>query len=95
VGRSGWGSGSCAPRAAAPAPGQGLRYTSAVQIEVNGQPREVPDGTTVVALLEALGLGSTLVAVERNEEIVPRAEHARCVLGAGDRVEVVEFVGGG
>jgi sulfur carrier protein len=66
-----------------------------VQIEVNGQPREVPDGTTVVALLEALGLGSTLVAVERNEEIVPRAEHARCVLAAGDRVEVVEFVGGG
>ncbi len=66
-----------------------------MQIEVNGQPREVPDGTTVGALLDELGLGGTLVAVERNEEIVPRAEHARCALAAGDRVEVVEFVGGG
>ena len=52
-------------------------------------------GITVRGLLDALGLGATLVAVERNEEIVPRAEHPTCVLSEGDKVEVVEFVGGG
>lgn len=66
-----------------------------MRIEVNGEPRDVKDGTTVRALLEELGLGATLVAVERNEEIVPRAEHATCVVAAGDKIEVVEFVGGG
>jgi sulfur carrier protein len=76
-------------------PEDGLRYTSAVRIEVNGEPRDVKDGTTVRGLLDELGLGTTLVAVERNEEIVPRAEHATCALAAGDRIEVVEFVGGG
>lgn len=66
-----------------------------MRIEVNGQPKDVADGTTVTALLAELGLGSTLVAVERNEEIVPRAQHGSCVIAAGDRIEVVEFVGGG
>lgn len=66
-----------------------------MQIEVNGERHELPDGATVTALLSALGLEGTLVAVERNEEVVPRAEHARCVLASGDRVEIVHFVGGG
>lgn len=66
-----------------------------MQIEVNGEPRDVADGTTVRALLDALALGSQLVAVERNEEIVPRAEHAHAILRAGDRIEIVQFVGGG
>ena len=47
------------------------------------------------ALLESLGLGDTLVAVERNREIVPRAQHATATLSGGDHVEVVHFVGGG
>jgi sulfur carrier protein len=66
-----------------------------MQIEVNGEARELADGSTVLRLLEVLGLAETLVAVERNEEVVPRAEHARCVLAAGDKIEVVHFVGGG
>ncbi|MAQ14455.1 MAG: thiamine biosynthesis protein ThiS [Sandaracinus sp.] len=66
-----------------------------MQIEVNGDPQEVPEGTTVRGLLETLGLGDTLVAVERNEQVVPRAQHATAELTAGDRVEVVHFVGGG
>ena len=66
-----------------------------MRIEVNGEPRDVKDGITVRGLLEELGLGETLVAVERNEDIVPRAEHATCVIAAGDEIEVVEFVGGG
>ncbi len=66
-----------------------------MRIEVNGETKDVGAGITVRGLLDALGLGATLVAVERNEEIVPRAEHPTCVLSEGDKVEVVEFVGGG
>ncbi len=50
---------------------------------------------TVGDLLTSLGLADVLVAVERNEEIVPRAQHAHTQLAEGDRVEVVHFVGGG
>ena len=57
--------------------------------------RVATGGSTVRALLESLGLGDTLVAVERNREIVPRAQHATATLSGGDHVEVVHFVGGG
>jgi sulfur carrier protein len=66
-----------------------------MRIEVNGEPREVPAGTTVGDLLEGLGLGGQVVAVERNREIVPRAEHAKAEVREGDRLEIVHFVGGG
>ncbi|MCB9597750.1 MAG: sulfur carrier protein ThiS [Sandaracinaceae bacterium] len=66
-----------------------------MRIQVNGEPREVAPGTTVRGLLEALELGETLVAVERNHEIVPRAEHARTEVADGDQLEIVHFVGGG
>jgi sulfur carrier protein len=66
-----------------------------MKIEVNGERTEVPVGSTVTDLLVRLGLGGTLVAVERNEVVVPRAEHVRTALLDGDRVEVVHFVGGG
>ncbi|MCC6875112.1 MAG: sulfur carrier protein ThiS [Sandaracinaceae bacterium] len=66
-----------------------------MRIEVNGEAREIAKGTTVLALLEALGLAGQLVAVERNAEIVPRAEHARAQVQDGDRFEIVQFVGGG
>ena len=66
-----------------------------MQIQVNGEPRDVAAGTTVRALLESLGLGETLVAVERNQEIVPRAMHKETEIGDGDRLEIVHFVGGG
>ena len=66
-----------------------------MQVVVNGEVRELRDGATVTALLEELGLGDTLVAVERNAAIVTRATHATTALQDGDRVEVVHFVGGG
>ncbi len=62
---------------------------------MNGEARDVAEGTTVRALLEALSLGDTLVAVERNRMIVPKAEHATCALADGDTLEIVHFVGGG
>jgi len=66
-----------------------------MQLVVNGEDRQVEPSTTVKQLLSSLGLADTLVAVERNEEVVPRAQHESTELSEGDRVEVVHFVGGG
>lgn len=66
-----------------------------MRILVNDEPRDVPPGTTVADYLAGLGLRTQFVAVERNEELVPRARHAQCVLTEGDRLEVVTLVGGG
>jgi sulfur carrier protein len=66
-----------------------------MQIEVNGERREVKAGTTVAALLAELGVQVGPVAVERNKLIVPRAQHAETTLREGDQLEVVQFVGGG
>ena len=82
----------------APCPWQPVGFRPrlpAVRIEVNGEARDVDTGTTVAALLRELGVDDGPVAVERNEAIVPRAEHATTSLAEGDRVEVVRFVGGG
>ena len=69
--------------------------SESIDVVVNGETRTVPHGTTVAALIGQLGLGDRRVAVERNREVVPRAEHATTVLAAGDKVELVTFVGGG
>lgn len=66
-----------------------------IEVIVNGQARPVTEGTTVAALISDLGLAGRPVAVERNREVVPRALHGSTVLAAGDRLEVVTFVGGG
>jgi thiamine biosynthesis protein ThiS len=67
----------------------------AMEITVNGQPREIEPGTTVAALLVELGLDPRQLAVERNLELAPRGEHAATELQAGDRIEIVTLVGGG
>jgi sulfur carrier protein len=66
-----------------------------IDVVVNGETRSVAQGTTVAMLIGELGLGDRRVAVERNREVVPRAIHATTVLAAGDRLELVTFVGGG
>jgi sulfur carrier protein len=66
-----------------------------MQISVNGELREVPSGTTVRGLVELLGLTDGPVAVERNREVVPRAEHPTTELAEHDVLEIVHFVGGG
>jgi sulfur carrier protein len=64
------------------------------EIHVNGEPRLVEPGTTVASLLAALDVGGR-VAVERNREVIPRAEHGHVELSPGDHLEIVTFVGGG
>ena len=64
------------------------------RIHVNGESRAV-SAATILALVEELGLDVRKVAVERNLEIVPRSLHAATPVADGDRIEVVQFVGGG
>jgi thiamine biosynthesis protein ThiS len=66
-----------------------------ITIYVNGEPRELPGSLTLAGLLKFLSLPEDRIAVERNLEIVPRADWGKTVLNAGDRLEVVHFVGGG
>jgi len=69
--------------------------STSIDVVINGQRRIMNAGTTVLALIAELGLDGKPVAVERNREVVPRAQHATTVLADGDRLEVVTFVGGG
>ena len=64
-------------------------------IQVNSQDRRVAAGSTVAALLDSLQLSPKSLAVELNEQVVPRSEHGTTVLQPGDRIEIVTFVGGG
>jgi sulfur carrier protein len=66
-----------------------------MKIVVNGQERVLASNVTVAALLDELGMVGKRVAVEVNQEIVPRSRHADFQLNDSDRVEVVFAIGGG
>ena len=66
-----------------------------MDIELNGQPRRIDTGASIVVLLETEGLAERRVAVEVNGEIVPRGRHAEHRLHDGDKVEIVHALGGG
>ena len=66
-----------------------------IEIVVNGEPHSVPDGSTVSELLDSLGLPADRVAVEYNREILKKDRWPETRLQAGDRLEIVHFVGGG
>jgi thiamine biosynthesis protein ThiS len=66
-----------------------------MNITVNGEAREVPEGLSVAALLAHLKIPAERVALERNLEILPRARWAETQVAPGDRYEIVHFVGGG
>jgi sulfur carrier protein len=66
-----------------------------ITVIVNGESRAVPAGSTAGDLVTALGFAGRPLAVEVNEEVVPRARLADCRLAAGDRLELVTLVGGG
>lgn len=66
-----------------------------MQIQVNGEPYQLPDAQSVADLLQRLELTGRRVAVELNMEIVPRSQHATTLLAEGDQVEVVHAIGGG
>jgi len=64
-------------------------------ITLNGSDREIPDNLSAGALLQNLGLAGKRLALEINQEIVPRSTFDSRLLQAGDRVEIVQAIGGG
>jgi thiamine biosynthesis protein ThiS len=66
-----------------------------LRLVVNGEARELTEGSTVTALLDALELGAKWVVVERNGEPVERRDMATTVLADGDTIEIVRAVAGG
>jgi sulfur carrier protein len=66
-----------------------------ISIRVNGDAREVPEGLTVLALLESLGVKAPRVVVEHNMRILRGDDFASAQIADGDELEVLQFVGGG
>lgn len=66
-----------------------------MRIQLNGEPREVPESWSIADLLADLKIENRYCAVERNRSVVPREQHAACSLQADDQIEVVTLVGGG
>lgn len=66
-----------------------------LSVTVNGEPWSLAADTSVAALVEQLGLAGRRVAVAVNREVVPRSSFASRSLTAGDRIEILEAVGGG
>lgn len=66
-----------------------------MKVRINGDEREVPDGIMVTTLLEHLGMACDRVAIERNLDILPRANWQTTAVEPNDSFEIVHFVGGG
>ncbi len=66
-----------------------------ISVSVNGEPRLIPQGSSITAMLRAIGIDPRKVAVERNLEVVPRSTLDSVTVSCGDSFEIVHFVGGG
>ncbi|QOI99075.1 MAG: sulfur carrier protein ThiS [Phycisphaeraceae bacterium] len=64
-------------------------------IYINGEPRDVPEGSTVAEVIRLAGLTASPCAAEVNRRIVPWRERDHAVLAEGDRIEIVSLIGGG
>jgi thiamine biosynthesis protein ThiS len=66
-----------------------------ITITINGEERSAKPGSTVTDLLHEMGLDPGRVAIERNLQILSRPDWQKTSVQAGDRYEIVQFVGGG
>ncbi len=66
-----------------------------MQISLNGRPHALDAPLSIRQLLEQLAVPLDLVAVQRNDDIVPRSAHAEVMVTDGDRIEVITFSAGG
>jgi sulfur carrier protein len=66
-----------------------------MEITLNGNSKQVPEGMTAAQLVEFLELKGRRLAIEINEEIIPRSTYEGCRLNPGDQVEIVHAIGGG
>ena len=72
-----------------------MSLDTSLEIRVNGEQRRVSCGISIARMIGELGLDPLRVAVEKNREIVPRAELPELIVEDGDQFEIVHFVGGG
>ena len=66
-----------------------------LELTLNGESQTLPEPISVAGLLARFGIEARKIAIERNLEIVPRSLYAETWLAAGDRLEIVHFIGGG
>ena len=66
-----------------------------MKIYINGEEKTISENSTITSLVEEFSLNVAKVAVERNLAIVPRPLYAETILSDGDRIEIVQFIGGG
>ena len=66
-----------------------------MRIYVNGEQRDLAPTSSVATLLQSMRLSGQRIAVEVNEEIIPRSRYPEHRLQEGDRVEIVRAIGGG
>jgi sulfur carrier protein len=66
-----------------------------MKVRINGEEKDIPENLSVTRLLEFLGMAANRVAIERNLDILPRANWQTTTVQAGDSYEIVHFVGGG
>jgi len=66
-----------------------------MDITINGEKKSLDGPLTVAGLLGVLALETRKIAIERNLEIVPKSKYNETALSDGDKIEIVQFVGGG
>jgi sulfur carrier protein len=66
-----------------------------MRLTVNGSPLDAPDGVSIAGLIDQLKLSGRRLAVERNGDIVVRSSYGDTRLQEGDRLEIVQAIGGG
>lgn len=66
-----------------------------MNIQVNGETKQLPDGHSAADLIESMGLTGKRIAMEVNREILPRSEYSQYQFREGDVVEIVHAIGGG
>jgi len=66
-----------------------------MQVIINGKEQEIPDGLNLAGLVDLLGLSGKRLAIESNEDLVPRSRFESHRLAPGDRIEIVHAIGGG
>ena len=72
-----------------------MNNLNVAKIQLNGSPYEIHDGTNLNELLNKLKIQKNKVAIEVNGEIVEKNKYPNLILNKGDKVEIVQFIGGG
>jgi sulfur carrier protein len=66
-----------------------------MQLIINGESRELDEGISIAQMLEQSDLAAKRIAVEVNEQIIPKGRHAQTLLHDGDKIEIIHAIGGG